>query len=344
MAELSPELAGKVLSAELRNLVKKVGDGATLATAERELMERYLADSTPPDELLKARRIALMRKWTLGGKLSKEERKEAGIPEASPLLQRQTTDRYQKSLAHYGTIYGRDKRNIKRWIADGREASPQDFPPLDDPPSMAAWFRRVKGQEPRENLTKFEVEANEDPHDEGASEPSTAKASRRVSDEDDDDDPSPLPPMNIDGGGHTIGGDLALQQVQTLVQATFKQMQLALKHQRMKEYKTLFIEYKQLVQVQRSWEKDIIKIQEGRGEMLRTRQVNTELVQIFTTLGHSFFNTLLKTIRQFAADMPYTHQRTLAKSLTDGCYGHVKKTRWSAAWQPEQIAIHPPEP
>ena len=343
MAELSPELAGKVLSAELRNLVKKVGDGATLSPAERELMERYLADSRPPEELLKARRIALTRKWTLGGKLSKEERKEAGIPEASPLLHRQTSDRYQKGLAHYGKIYERATRNIKRWIADGRGASPQDFPPLDDPPAMAEWFRRVKGQEPRENLTKFERESDESAP-EGASEPKQTKAEGLGSDDDDDDDPSPLPPMNIDGGGHAIGGDLALQQVQTLVQATFKQMQLALKHQRMKEYKTLFIEYKQLVQVQRSWEKDIIKIQEGRGEMLRTREVNTELVQIFTTLGHSFFNAFLKTIRQFAPTMSYTHQRTLAKSLTDGCYSHVKKTRWASTWQPEQIIINVPEP
>ena len=38
----------------------------------------------------------------------------------------------------------------------------------------------------------------------------------------------------------------------------------------------------------------------GRGEVLRTREVNTELVQIFTTLGHSFYNVLLKTIRQFS--------------------------------------------
>lgn len=336
MAELSPEIASKVLGADLRNLVQRIGSGANLSTPERELMERYLTMSTPPEELLKARRIALTRKWTLGGKLTKEELKEAGIPDLAPALSRQTSDRYQKPLEHYAKLYSRDKRNIKRWVKDGREASPQDFPPFDDPPAMAAWFRRIKGQEPRENLTKFERAGDDQAEKAGKRSPSQDDDD---DDEDDDDDPSPLPAMNIENVDVGVGGDMALQQIQTLVQATFKQMQLALKHQRMKDYKTLFIEYKQLVQVLRSWEKDILKIQEGRGEVLRTREVNTELVQIFTTLGHSFYNVLLKTIRQFAAQMPASQQRSLAKSLVDGCYAHAKKTRWASAWQPETIVI-----
>lgn len=334
MADLSPDIANKVLGADLRNLVQKIGSGATLSTPERELMERYLTLSTPPEELVKARRIALTRKWTMGGKLTKEELKEAGIPDLATALQRQTSDRYQKPLEHYAKLYGRDKRNIKRWIKDGREATPQEFPPFDTPSAMAAWFRRVKGQEPRENLTKFEREGDDQ------SEPAPNGSTPGKNDDDEeDDDPSPLPAMSLDNVDSAVGGDMALQQIQTLVQATFKQMQLALKHGRMKDYKTLFIEYKQLVQVLRSWEKDILKIQEGRGEVLRTREVNTELVQIFTTLGHSFYNVLLKTIRQFSPQMPYAQQRTLAKSLVDSCYAHAKKTRWAAAWQPDTIAI-----
>lgn len=322
-----------MLGADLRNLVPKVGGGATLSTAERDLMERCLAADKPPEELLQARRTALMSKW-VSGKLTKEERKEAGIPDPAPALQRQTSDRYKKPLEHYAKLYGRDKRNIKRWIKDGRDASPQDFPPFDDPPAMAAWFRRVKGQEPRDNLTRFERGETSPPDED------TTPADE-AGDEDEEEE-SPLPPMELTGTS-AVGGDQALEQIQSLVQATFKQMAIALKMKRMKEYKTLFIEYKQLVQVQRSWEKDIVKIQEGRGEVLRTRVINTELVQIFTTLGHSFYNVLLKTIRQFAADMPAVQQRTLAKSLVDSCYAHAKKTRWAAAWQPDTIAIEPIE-
>lgn len=272
-------------------------------------------------------------RWARGCEVPPDHRRRAGIPDLAPSLKRKTVDRYQKPLEHYAKIYGRDKRNIKRWIKDGREASPQDFPPFDDPPAMAAWFRRVKGQEPRENLTKFERENGDESPESGETRSSESPS------EDDDDDPLPLPAMSLENVDSGVGGDMALQQIQTLVQATFKQMQLALKHQRMKDYKTLFIEYKQLVQVLRSWEKDILKIQEGRGEVLRTREVNTELVQIFTTLGHSFYNVLLKTIRQFSPQMPYAQQRTLAKSLVDGCYAHAKKTRWASAWQPETIVI-----
>lgn len=328
MPDVSPELADKVLSADLRNLIQKVSGGANLSPAERELMHRYLADETPPEALLSTRKIALTRKWTLGGKLTKEERKEAGIPDLAPLLHRQTTERYQRPFQHYAKIYQRDVRNIKRLVAKGRTAEPPDFPPLDAPADMAAWFRRVMGQEPRENLTRFERE-NEAGSDAAESAAEDAATS---------DEPPPLPAMKLDGS--TVhAADMGLRRVQMLVDATFSQMQIALKHQRMKEYKTLFIEYTKLEQMLRSWEKDIIKIQEGRGEVLRTREINTEIVSFLTVIGQGFFNGLLKVIRQLAPQMPTHQQRELALSITDGCFAHGKKTRWSDAWKPEIIDV-----
>lgn len=330
MPDVSPELAGKVLSADLRNLIQKVGGGANLSPAERELMQRCLAESTPPEALMSARRIALTRKWTLGGKLTKEERKEAGIPDLAPLLHRQTTERYQRSFPHYAKIYQRDVRNIKRLVAKGRAASPPDFPPLDQPAEMAAWFRRLMGQEPRENLTRFERESSEGSETDSAGSETPESAAG--------DELPPLPAMKLDGS--TVhAADMGLRRVQMLVDATFSQMQLALKQQRMKEYKTLFIEYTKLEQMLRSWEKDIIKIQEGRGEVLRTREINTEIVSLFTVMGQSYLNGLLKLIRQLAPQMPTQQQRELALSITDGCFAHGKKTRWTQAWQPEKLEI-----
>jgi hypothetical protein len=76
MPEVSPEMAEKVLSADLRNVIKKVGDGVPLSPGEREMMERYLAASAEMEDLAKARSAALLRRWATGGKLSKLELKE----------------------------------------------------------------------------------------------------------------------------------------------------------------------------------------------------------------------------------------------------------------------------
>lgn len=337
MPDLSPELAGKVLSAELRNLVKKVGEGSTLNEAERDLMNRFLAESTPPEELLRARRMALIVKWAKAGKLTKDEKKEAGIPEVTAALKRQTSDRYQKPFAHYAKLYQRDVRNIKRMVSKGRASS--DFPPLDDPATMAAWFRRVMGQEPRENLTRFETDAA-DSQTTGEAEQSKGAGTDVDGDGDDEEDDgfSNMPEMQLNIGNLTTA-DVGLQQIQALVGATFKQMEFALKNKQMKAYSQLRREWQQLIQVQRAWEKDIVKIQEGRGEVLRTREVNTELVQIFTTLGHSVFNVIQRVLREYAPQMPAVQRRSLAITLRDGCYAHAKKTRWVSAWDASQVNL-----
>lgn len=334
MPEVSPDLASKVLSADLRNLIKKVGEGTPLTGPERALMETLHVGSVPHEELHQARRAALTRKWISGAKLTREELEEAGLPDPAPSLKRQTTDRYQKSQAFYAKLYERDVKNIKRLIAKGREASPQDFPPLDAPAEMAEWFRRNMGQEPRDNLTKFEREAADETPP-AAEVPNAAAAGKKDSGE---GELPTLPEMKLSAGS-VYAADAGLRRVQSLVDATFKQMEIALKAKNMKEYKTLFIEYTKLEQMLRSWEKDIIKIQEGRGEVLRTREINTEIVQLFTILGQSFLNGLIKLVKQLAPQMPPAQQRELALSMTDACFTHGKKSRWSTAWQPELLTL-----
>lgn len=335
MPDVSPELASKVLSADLRNLIKKVGEGSPMTAQERALMETLHVGSLPCEELHQARRSALTRKWISGAKLTREEMEEAGLPDPAPSLKRQTSERYKHALAHYAKLYDRDVKNIKRLLKKGREASPPDFPPLDEPRGMAEWFRRNMGQEPRENLTKFEREASEETP--AAAETSTVTADAPK--EGGQAELPPLPAMMLKMASGHYAADAGLRRVQALVDATFSQMQVALKQNHMKEYKTLFIEYTKLEQMLRSWEKDIIKIQEGRGEVLRTREINTEIVQLFTVLGQSFLNGLIKLVKQLAPQMPPVQQRELAMSITDACFSHGKKSRWSTAWRPDLLTI-----
>jgi hypothetical protein len=147
MPDCPPDLANKVLAADLRNLIKKVSDGCTLSPSEREMMDRYLAPESAPEDLHKARVASLLRKYCLGGKLTKEDLLEIAeyIPDPRISGGRVTRDTYRKALADYEPFYGvkpNEGRTIKRWIKRGRERTPTDLPPLDQPELMASWWSR----------------------------------------------------------------------------------------------------------------------------------------------------------------------------------------------------------
>ena len=339
MPDVPPDLAGKVLSADLRNIVKKVGDGTPLSTAEREMMQRYLASDTPPEELLKARGAALIRRWASGGKLSKEEQKEIAdfLPTARTVVTRQTTETYKQPLRGYESVYTTNVRQIKRWIATGRKCVPFDLPPLDRPEAMAAWWERMQAAGHMkhvvpEKLLRYEQKKTdgEAQTPEAHTKPTAPSAPSGAEDKKEDKEP-PLPPMQLDAAGN-VSSDLGLQQVQALVKATYKQMQIALERQNMTQYNSLRREWQQLVQILRSWEKDIIKIQEGRGEVLRTREINTELVRLFTTMGQSFYNALLKLAGDLAPEMAAEDRRQLAMGKRDEIYRHLKGSRFQSVW------------
>lgn len=331
MDRIQPDLAGKVISADLRNLIKRVGDGTTLNAAERELFERYRASEAPPHELLEARAAALLRKFANGGRLTREERAEIGdwLPDPAPLAQRQTSDRYKHQLTYYTTIYQRDVRNIKRWIKRGREREPADFPPLDEPHLVPDWMRRCFVHRVPPEIEALEKKSPETtttesppPATAGTTEPPKEGAPPAL---------PPLPPMNLNLAPG-VSADLGLQQAQALVSATFEQMQLAIKRERHTEAAQLRREWQQLVQILRSWEKDIIKIQEGRGEVLRTREINTEMVRIFTTISQSFLNALTALITSLSPTMPADQRRTLAQAKRDEIFRHLKGTRFEKTW------------
>lgn len=333
MPEVSPEMAEKVLSADLRNVIKKVGDGVPLSPGEREMMERYLAASAEMEDLAKARSAALLRRWATGGKLSKLELKEIEVhfasegasPRPSPRI---VSDRYEHPLRIYAGKIWPDKdietgvRTLKRWIKKGKDA--QDLPPFDEIRDLARWYERhFRAASAPASLRRFEEEQPSSPP------PPSAQ------DKEENADSSPLPPMML-GSDVEMDSDVGLQQVKTLVDATFRQMRVALERNNQREYQSLRKEWQSLVGTLRQWEKDMVKIQEGKGEVLRTRVINSELVRIFTTLGQSFFNSLLKTIKDLAPAMPPDEQRALALAQRDLIFLHLKGSRFEKSWKPDQ--------
>lgn len=62
---------------------------------------------------------------------------------------------YTHPIAHYTAIFERSERNLKGWIADGRDASPPRMPPFDSPADMLGWWHAVKSNRPPEVLIRL---------------------------------------------------------------------------------------------------------------------------------------------------------------------------------------------
>ena len=150
MPDLDPALAKKVLEAEVRNLVKKVGDGGTLSSTDRQVFLSFTEGNASADEIREARIGSLLRKWMDGGRLSGSERDEiahimpdaiAVNTEAAPLPDRPGSLIRQE----IESIYGISRAKYFRWMQDGN-AVPEgpDLPPFDDPKGMVAWYERMK--------------------------------------------------------------------------------------------------------------------------------------------------------------------------------------------------------
>lgn len=145
--EIGPDLAEKVLSADLRNIIQKVQDGGTLTSAERALIRKCAMRASPQQQV---RVAALWQKWACGGRLAPDEIAELAstgdIDSTSPgddspssvstpliLSSEPARDRLSgERLAAWAKQYGRGPRTLRRWHDDGA--------PLDDPAQMPAWW------------------------------------------------------------------------------------------------------------------------------------------------------------------------------------------------------------
>lgn len=226
--------------------------------------------------------------------------------------------RYAQALRFYAEILwpGKDPesgvRTLKRWVKKGKASG--DAPPFDDLPGIATWYERHhRYAVAPEELRRFEVQVGEKVEEEDA--------------------PAEMPVMTLNlDGDHTA--DEGLRQCRALVQATYEQMEVALKQRQTKAYQSLRREWQSLINTQRQWEKDILKIQEGKGEVLRTRVINSELVRIFTASAQSFFNATLKTLQDHAPHLPGDEQRRIALEKRDEVFTHLRGTRFDSAWIP----------
>jgi hypothetical protein len=338
MSSIPPDLAEKVIGADLRNLVKKVSEGSTLSQSEREMMERSVIDGTLPAELQEARLAALARSYALGKSLSKSQEKELSIllPVGKPIARRLTATTYRYKLAHYVQsigLTGKDpERKLKRWISIGRQQSPPDLPPFDSLPQMPEWWRRNMEWRVPDYLLRFEHGGDSESPTTPAAPPDTSLPP-----------PSAVPlqsgeilgvPMVIDMNSE-MSADIGLNQIRSLVSSLFERMSSCFASGHITQATNYQREWKKLIDTQRQWEKDIVKIQEGKGEVLRARVINVELGRVFNVMSQSFMNVLMSQLDKHASQLPGEERRQLALAARDKCFAHLKSTRFAAVYQPE---------
>ncbi len=144
MAEISPDLAAKVVAADTRNHVKRVGEGENLSLGERSLFELH-ACADDAAAMLKARTSKLLQKWLGGGRLSNSELEE--IAHILPGTRREESAAPQegkRTVEQYAEWYGLQRRMYFRWQKAGRElAEGPDIPPVDEPHLLEAWYNRM---------------------------------------------------------------------------------------------------------------------------------------------------------------------------------------------------------
>ncbi|WP_157210984.1 hypothetical protein [Verrucomicrobium spinosum] len=246
---------------------------------------------------------------------------------------REKAVRYGRPLKEFEETYGSTVRSFKNWIAAGREKVPADLPPLDSPGEMAAWWRRVMTHKVPDKVLRHEVEELERVRAAAVpvvavaavQAPEGAPAAAAVPAEQE------LPAMRL-GMGSDVTADEWLKQLRDMADATYKQMQLALERQVMKQYRELRREWLATLKDLRAWEKDIVQIQEKRGEVLRAKEVRSELAGVISAMGQSFFNGMMSLVRELAPEVPADERRQKVLAHRDKIFAHLRATRFADVW------------
>lgn len=286
--KISPDLAGKVLAADIRNVVQKVQDGKTLTAGERDLFREFALEQ---EQLVQARQAALLRKWLRGGRLAADERAELGmiVPEASaPDPATIARPAYQLEQKDYAARYDTNVRTIKRWVAAGRARTPHDFPPLDEPAEMEAWWARVMSNRmPRKTRDAIaSLVAKPAPKSSPAADPSRPvelplPAAAPV---------APSPNSTPPGDDEKIGIAATLERMQSAEREAYRRYMEALRGDEAGnvddgKVRNALRMWSELAEKMRALEKSAADVLAASGESLKKSDVRAALIEIHSNIA-----------------------------------------------------------
>ncbi len=279
-------------------MVKKVGDGGTLTSAEAGDFEAAILSA---DTARDARAQALLVKWATGGRLTQVEERELeshhpgilarGVPDlatpapAMPAAAGHTAPPAsftlaagdpafavfpitKEQLAEWSARYGSTSpRQIRRWIEE--DATPDDPCPIGDPVRFAEWWPRRKKWRVPDWLLKAA-------HESRASAPPPAATSPAASAADVPASTGTPPATSINLADYQLGEGEVVQQQRRIVAALYFQLERAYL-EGTGDIDLLQSKYNKAGEALRKHVKDDREDQKGRGLLIPRASVQRDL-------------------------------------------------------------------
>jgi len=223
-------------------------------------------------------------------------------------------------------------RKLKEWIhagrfgADGVLRAEPDLPPFHDLSKLAEWWRRNMTWRVPAYMTALERSGLP-----GCSEPIPADLPPGTS----------LQAPSMACAGKTAlsfdvaqgGEDSSIEFIRALVRAGKAEMDRAQKENDSKAYWQARRQFDTDIETLRRWEKDHLKTQEGKGELVRARVVNAAVSRIFGVLSQTFTSAMLKLAGELAPELPAAALREMVYPHRDRAFAHLKSTQFALAYE-----------
>jgi hypothetical protein len=224
------------------------------------------------------------------------------------------------------------ERNLKRWIAAGREQEPEDLPPFDDLADLEGWWGRCMTWRCPDWVKGLASTAAKSTAAAAVPAAASSSADRPAAAAANGDQAPALPQLAEIRIGADESADDGVRIFQAVVSDTIRRMNEAARLGAHKEYNRLTSELGEQLETLRKQKAAALKMAEATGEALRVRVLTAESVGSFTVLSYSFTNALMTVVEKLAPAMPAAARRSLVLPLRDGVFAHLRKTRYREAW------------
>ena len=247
--------------------------------------------------------------------------------------------KYPESYAEYGRRFGKSARTIRSWVSHGESLEPPVLPPLHDPEQLVTWFRSYRSSKVPPGIINA-AEGEDLLQDET---PVSEEKKSRESDSQKDSSPTEPHESILLELSDDIEADEGLKQARTLSQLAWKEMKKAYElgnRTKAREWKKDWME---AVRTQRSWEKDINKIMEDRGHLLRKSTLVAEMISMAASIARNVVNGLIELIDWLVLEATEDElaalradrkaRRTLALKFRDRIFAKLRSSKFSNSFR-----------
>lgn len=336
--ELTPDLAEKVLSADQRNILRQVSEGRPLNTSQRQMVMGLAAVDAKPEELVKARVNALLKKWLDGGRLSRTEREEiaALFPDAAFIIQGTADTEAPAPLTEKEVLerYKLSRPTFFRWKAHGASLPDgPDAPPWEDPAALVAWYERMRGrgifkQKCPRALRDALLAVQQKPS--AASSPTSAPAApspaSKTTGSSNEEKAPPAPPRPSTGPRGFLAELEALQENTAALREAYQKAEVDGELDLAKRLKS---EYFETLETLRKYEKDKEQIATASGELLRKSDVEKDLAERIPSIVSSLEILIDRIDLQLASTPDRATRRTIWRNGLAECFKSMRTSRFA---------------